>query len=94
MPISKGGNKFKALRQIAVFPLFSKVYDALNWVQGLKAVLRQVLRRMAVFPFVFKGLRRLKLSEWLKFNSRQILRQRNCLFYSELSCVGLKSQII
>jgi hypothetical protein len=25
-----GGNKFKALRQIAVFPLFSMGYDALK----------------------------------------------------------------
>lgn len=54
----------------------------------------KALRRIAALLFIFNRLRRLKFSEWLKFNSRQILRQRNCLFYSELSCVGLKSQII
>ncbi len=52
------------------------------------------LRRTTVFPFVFNELQRLNFSEWLKFNSRQILRQCNCLFHSELCCIGLKSQII
>lgn len=36
-----GGNNFKALRQMAAFPLFPMVYDALNLFQGLKAVLRR-----------------------------------------------------
>ena len=51
----------------------------------------KALRRIAVFPFVFNGLQCLKFSEWFKSNSRQILRQRNCLFYNELCCIGLKS---
>ena len=55
-----GGNKFKTLRQIAVFPLFSMGYDALNWVQGLKAVLRQVLRRYKCLFYIGLSINALK----------------------------------
>jgi hypothetical protein len=55
-----GGNKFKALRQIAFFPLFSMGYDALNLVQGLKAGLRQVLRRAKCLFYMGLSINALK----------------------------------
>ena len=55
-----GGNKFKTLRQMAVLPLFSMGYDALNWVQGLKAVLRQVLRRYKCLFYIGLSINALK----------------------------------
>jgi len=55
-----GGNNFKALRRIAVFSLFSMGYNALNWVQGLKAVLRQVLRRCKCLFYMGLSINALK----------------------------------
>jgi len=55
-----GGNNFKALRRIAVFPSFSMGYDALNLVQGLKAGLRQVLRRCKCLFYMGLSINALK----------------------------------
>jgi len=55
-----GENKFKILRQIAFFSLFSMGYDALNWVQGLKAGLRQGLRRCKSLFYIGLSINALK----------------------------------
>lgn len=60
MFILYGGNNFKALRRIAVFPLFLMGYDALNWVQALKAVLRQVLRQDKCLFYIGLSINALK----------------------------------
>jgi len=54
MFLLSGGNNFETLRQMAVFPLFSMGYDALNSLKWIKTVSRQVLRQHK--PLFYKGL--------------------------------------